>query len=122
MVEFLIDVFFVFTPAFLAGMIAYSLYSIYQTRKAIKRKPVFLELYLPTHLSFKIKHEVEVDHWLYDKDFGINHELRAIYTVVEKYQDLADTGVCVKVPTVDEVYLVSGKVYVRGKETGKYFY
>ena len=122
MMEFLINILFVFTPAFVAGMVVYSLCSIYQTRKESKIKPRRLELALPTHLGFKITHQVEVEHWLYDKDFGITPELRAIYTVIDKYQDLADTGVCVKVPSVREIYLISGKVYVRGIQIGKYFF
>lgn len=91
--EFLIDILFVFMPAFAAGMIAYSLYSIYQTRKVFKCKPKLLGLDLPTHLGFKITHQVDVDHWVYDKDFGITSELRTIYAVIDKYQELVSTGV-----------------------------
>lgn len=119
--EFLIDILFVFMSAFAAGMIVYYLCSIYQTRKERKRKPKLLELYLPTHLGFKVKHQVEVEPWLYDKDFGITPELRTISEVIQEYKDLVDTGVCIKVPSVDEVSLESGKVFVRGKEVGKYF-
>ena len=53
-IELLINILFVFTPAFVAGMVVYSLCSIYQTWKESKIKPRRLELALPTHLGFKI--------------------------------------------------------------------
>jgi len=116
------EIIFIVVKAFVIGFISYFLYSLWQTNKQFKRKPIKLELDLPNYLGFKVTHQVKVEHWLYDKDFGINHELRTIYTVIQEYQDLLETGVCVKVPTVDEISLVSGKVFVRGKEVGKYFY
>lgn len=107
---------------FVIGFVSYFLYSLYQTRKERNRKPKLLELYLPTHLGFKVKHKVEIGHWLLDKDYGITPELRTISEVIQEYKDLVDYGVCIKVPKIREVSVVSGKVYVRGKEVSKYFY